>query len=252
MKRLIGVASVIPRNKYIAVFALVALSLSVIQLTGVVRIPFIGSISVASASSFFSSARVVSLMTSLGYVSLFALMTVESASAPIPSEVVLPFAGYLVYLGVMNLGAAIAISTAGALVGALIDYYIALLLGKVFVEKLLLKFGIGPSALVKAEQWFGGKGSWTVFGARFVPLIRSVISLPAGLFRMPLRSFVLLTFLGCVLWNSALIYAGYLAGTLWENVVGSSSNIIGYVVLVAVAVASALYLLYYGYALKRG
>lgn len=252
MKGLNAIASVIPRNKYIAVLALIALSLSAIQLTGVVRIPLIGLISVSSVSSFFSSAQVVSLMTSLGYVSLFALMTFESASAPIPSEVVLPFAGYLVYLGVMNLGAAIAVSTAAALAGALIDYFVALLLGRVFVERLLLRLGVGPSALAKAEEWFRGNGAWAVFGARFVPLIRSVISLPAGLFRMPLRKFVLFTFLGCLIWNSALIYAGYAAGALWENVVGSSSNLIGYVVLVAIAMASALYILYYAYAPQRG
>ncbi len=248
MRRVAAAASVMPRNKYLALLALVALCLSVIQLSGVARIPFIGSLSVASASSFFSSARVVSLMTSLGYISLFALMTFESMGAPIPSEVVLPFSGYLVYLGVMNLGAAVAVSTAAALAGALVDYYLALLLGKVFVEKLLLRFGISPSALGRAEQWFEGKGSWTVFGARFVPLLRSVISLPAGLFKMPLRMFVLLTVLGCVIWNTVLIYAGYAAGGLWESAVGSSSNIIGSLVLLAIVAASALYLFYFAYA----
>ncbi len=252
MKRALAAVSVVPRNRYIAFLALIVLCLSVIQLTGVVQIPFIGLISVDSASSFFSSARVVSLMTDLGYISLFALMTLESASAPIPSEVVLPFSGYLVYLGVMNLGAAIVISTAAALAGALIDYYLALLLGRVFVEKLLLRFGIRPSELERAEKWFGGKGSWTVFGARFVPLLRSVISLPAGLFRMPMRTFVLFTVLGCVIWNTILIYVGYAAGTLWESAVGSSSSIIASLVLLGFAAASALYLFYYAYTPRTG
>ncbi|MDV3244692.1 MAG: DedA family protein [Nitrososphaerales archaeon] len=247
-----SVASVIPRNRYVAIIAIIALCLSIIELADLFEIPFEGLASGASSSSFFSSARVVALMTSLGYVSLFVLMTLESASLPIPSEVVLPFAGYLVYAGVMNFGAALAISTTAALAGALIDYYLALLLGRVFVEGLLRRFGIERGALARAQKWFEGKGAWTVFGARFVPVLRSLISLPAGLFKMPVKSFVLLTVLGCLCWNAVLIYAGFAAGALWDKVVGSSSSLLTSLLLIAIAVASVLYLAFYAYVVWRG
>lgn len=190
-------------------------------------------------------------MSSLGYVSLFALMTLESASLPIPSEVVLPFAGYLVYLGVMNLWAALAVSTAAALAGALIDYYLALFFGSVVVEKFLTLLKVDHGSLETAERWFKQRGSWTVFGARFLPLIRSVISLPAGLLRMPVWSFVLFTGFGCLLWNAFLIYAGYAAGALWQNVVGSSFALLVNVVLGGLVAVSAAYLVYYGYMRNR-
>lgn len=237
----------IPKSKYLAILALLALCLSVIELTGMFGVPFGGVLQGSSGSSFFSSERVVSLMSSLGYVSLFVLMTLESASVPIPSEVVLPFSGYLVYVGVMNFGAAVALSTVAALVGAFIDYYLALVFGSAFVERFLRWFKIDQGNLKTAEKWFAEKGTWTVFGARFVPLLRSLISLPAGLFRMRLWSFTLFTVLGCVIWNAVLIYAGYAAGSLWESAVGSSFSFFVNSVLVALAAVSALYLIYYGY-----
>jgi membrane protein DedA with SNARE-associated domain len=237
----------IPKSKYLAILAFIALGLYLIELSGVLGVPFGGVFQGSSGSSFFSSQRVVSLMSSLGYVSLFALMTLESASLPIPSEVVLPFSGYLVYIGVMNFGAALAISTAAALLGAFIDYYLARILGSAFVERFLRWFRIDHKNLRTAERWFAEKGTWTVFGARFVPLLRSLISLPAGLFRMPLWSFTLFTVIGCVIWNAVLIYAGYAAGSLWESVVGSSFSFFVNVVLAALAAVSALYLIYYGY-----
>lgn len=190
-------------------------------------------------------------MSSLGYVSLFALMTLESASVPIPSEVVLPFAGYLTYLGLMNLWAALAVSTVAALLGALVDYYLALKLGSVFVERFLSALRMDHGNLQRAEKWFNERGSWTVFGARFVPLLRSVISLPAGIFRMPLWSFVTFTTLGCLAWNAVLIYAGYAAGSLWEQAVGGAFGLLADLVLVALAAASVLYLVYFAYLRTR-
>jgi len=238
--------SMIPRNKYLALAALVVMSFSLVELvagTGYLGSDFLGS----SASSYFSSARVVSLMTSLGYVSLFALMTLESASLPIPSEVVLPFAGYLSFIGLMNVGGALAVSTLAALSGALVDYFLALKLGNAFVESFIRRFGMSHRSLETAEDWFKRRGTWTVFGARFVPVVRSVISLPAGLFRMPLLSFVTFTAVGCIVWNMVLIFAGYTAGALWETAVGNSFSAFVNLVLAAFAVVTALYLVYYVY-----
>lgn len=235
-----GDSPIVPRNKYVVLLAAVVLVICAFELAAGLGYVPAGS----SASSYFSSARVVSLMTSLGYASLFALMTLESASLPIPSEVVLPFAGYLAFLGVMNLGVAMAVATLAALLGALVDYVLALKLGNAFVESFVRRFGMGRGSLETAEEWFRKRGAWTVFGARFVPVVRSVISLPAGLFRMPLWSFLLFTAGGCVVWNAVLIYAGFAAGALWQSVVGSSFSLFVNAVLSALAIVAALYLVY--------
>jgi len=247
----IGVPAIVARSRYLALFAAVVLAVCLLELEAGPGVPLGGFLG-PSASSFFSSQRVVSLMTSLGYVSLFALMTLESASVPIASEVVLPFAGYLAFLGVMNVAAALAVATVAALVGALVDYFLALKLGKAFVERLIARFGLGRDSLEKAEKWFSKRGAWTVFGARFVPLVRSLISLPAGLFRMPLLPFVLYTVGGCVVWNLVLIYAGFAAGALWQTSVGGSFSVFANLVLAALAVISALYLVHYGYGSLKG
>jgi len=235
----------VPRNRYVALLALVVFFICAVELAAGLGHPIAGSLLGQSASSYFSSARVISLMTSLGYASLFALMTLESASLPIPSEVVLPFAGYLAFLGVMNLGVALVISTLAALFGALIDYVLAYKLGNAFVEGFIKRFGMGRKSLETAEDWFRRRGSWTVLGARFVPVVRSVISLPAGLFKMPILSFILFTAAGCIIWNAVLIYAGFAAGALWQSVVGGSFSAFVNLVLAAFVVVAALYLVYY-------
>jgi membrane protein DedA with SNARE-associated domain len=227
--------------------AAIVLVISVVELAAGLGFPPAGSLFGPSASSYFSSERIISLMTSLGYVSLFALMTLESASLPIPSEVVLPFAGYLAFLGVMNLGVSLVVATLAALLGALVDYLLALKLGNAFVESFVRRFGMGRGSLETAEGWFRRRGAWTVFGARFVPVVRSVISLPAGLFKMPISSFVLFTAAGCVLWNTVLIYAGYAAGALWQTVVGGSFSLFVNLVLAAFAIVTASYLVYYAH-----
>lgn len=227
--------------------ALFALGLSVIELSEVVELPFESWFAGGSSSSFLTTATLVSLMKGYGYVSLFGLMTLESASLPIPSEVILPFAGYLVYVGVMNFELALVVSGIAGLAGALIDYYIALHLGRIVVNRFLLRFGVREGALRSAERWFGGKGAWAVLGARFVPLLRSVISFPAGFFRMRLGTFVLMTAVGCLGWSAVLIYAGYVAGQLWDQVLGSSSALLTTGIVAAITIASLLYLAYFAY-----
>lgn len=193
-------------------------------------------------------------MRTYGYLSLFVLMTAESASAPIPSEVILPIAGVLVYDGTLgSLPLAFAVSTAGALAGALIDYYLALVLGRPFVTRLLRIFRLDAADLQKAEGWFERSGQWTVFAARFVPLLRALISLPAGLFRMKLRTFLVMTLVGCAVWNAMLIYAGYAAGQFLNGAcAGTGAGVVAGGLAVALAVSSVLYLVYYAMGFVRG
>ncbi len=239
----------VPRNKYLLLAAIVALVVGLLQLAHLAQLPF-GSWLAGAGGSVLSTATLLDFMRKYGYASLFALMALESASTPVPSEVVLPFAGYLVYVGVLDFWLALAVSTVASLTGALVDYFLALWLGRPFVVRLLKAFGLGTSSLDRAEKWFERSGQWTVFVARFVPALRTVISLPAGLFEMRIRPFVIFTVAGCLAWSAILIYAGYLAGPAWEGAFASSSTVIdalsGIVSLIAVA-----YVVYYVYGLRR-
>lgn len=185
-------------------------------------------------------------MMKYGYASLFALMALESASLPIPSEVVLPLAGYFVRIGVLNFWVAVGVSTAASLAGALVDYFLAAWLGRPFVVRLLNLFKLHRGALDRAEAWFERSAQWTVFAARFVPGLRTIISLPAGLFEMDITRFIIMTTTGCFAWSVVLIYAGFLAGSASSSAfVSSPTAIDGLSALVAAM--SAAYMAYYAY-----
>jgi membrane protein DedA with SNARE-associated domain len=213
----------VPRSKYLLVIALVALILGALQLSHRAQLP-LGELLSGAGGSIFSVGTLTDYMRKYGYASLFGLMALESASTPVPSEVVLPFAGYLVYIGVMNFWVAVGVSTAASLAGASLDYILALWLGRPFVVRLLRIFGLGPKSLDRAEGWFQRSGQWTVFVARFVPGLRTVISLPAGLFEMRFWSFAAMTLAGCFAWSVILVYAGYLAAEGGSVVTGAFSN----------------------------
>jgi membrane protein DedA with SNARE-associated domain len=237
--------SLVPRNKYLVVVAFAALCISLLELVDPFNLPFESSIARGFASGSLFSTDLVTSFLNLGYGGLFILMTLESASLPIPSEVVLPLAGYAVYLGKMNLWLAVADGTLALLVGALIDYYIALKLGRPVVYRLMGRLGVSPARLDDGERWIDSKGASSVFIARFIPGLRAAISIPAGLLRMKLRTFVILTALGSFLWSFILIYIGYSAGPLWQNALGSFSVVAGQAALAIVAGVSILYVVYY-------
>jgi len=237
--------SFVPRSKYLAVVAIAALFLSVLELTDIFQLPLETNFGGAVASGGLFSMNLLTSLLNIGYAGLFILMALESASLPIPSEVVLPFAGYLVFLGKMNLVLAVLDSTVALLVGALVDYYLALWLGRPVVYRLLRKIGVSSTHLDDGERWVDSKGSWSVFIARFIPGLRSVISIPAGLLKMKLRTFVILTSAGSLIWSSVLIYAGYSAGPLWQSSLNSLSAFAGQAALIAIAVLSVLYVVYY-------
>jgi membrane protein DedA with SNARE-associated domain len=237
--------SFVPRNKYLAVVALAALCISLLELVDRFDLPLESTIARGFTSGSLFSTDLVSSFLNLGYAGLFILMTLESASLPIPSEVVLPLAGYAVYLGKMNLWLAIADGTIALIVGALIDYYLALKLGRPVVYRLMARVGVSSARLDDAERWMSSKGASTVFIARFIPGLRSAISIPAGLFRMKLKTFLVLTSVGSFLWSFILIYIGYSAGPLWQKALGSLSVVASQVSLVVIAGGSIVYVAYY-------
>lgn len=237
--------SIVPRNRYLAAVAVAAFCLSVVELSDVFDLPFGGKVGAAFTSGSVFSTDVLTSMLNIGYAGLFVLMAMESAALPIPSEVVLPLAGYLVFSGKMNLGLAIAVATAAGVTGSLVDYYLALFLGRPVLYAIFGKVGISPSRLDDGERWVDSKGSLSVLVGRFIPGVRSVISIPAGILKMRLGIFVALTAVGSFVWSVVLIYLGYSAGPLWQSALGSFSDVATQVGLVLVAGLSVAYLVYY-------
>ena len=135
----------------------------------------------------------MNIISFLGYGGVFFLMILESMVFPIPSELIMPFAGFLIARGEMNFPLVIIFSTLGSLVGSLISYYI----GKYGGNKVVLRFGkymfLDETDLMKTEKWFSEKGEKTVFISRFIPVVRHLISIPAGIGKMDLKKFCFYT-----------------------------------------------------------
>ncbi len=237
--------SVLPRSKYLLAVATVVFVVGSLEAADFVNIPFGPWFSFVTGS-ILSPATLTTFMTKYGYASLFGLMALESASLPVPSEVVLPLAGYFVRTGVLNFWVAVGVSTVASLAGALLDYLLAIWLGRPFVVGLLRLFRLHRDVLDRAEGWFGRSAQWTVFAARFIPGLRTVISLPAGLFEMKLSRFVAMTVAGCFLWSVVLIYAGYLAGAVTGSTFASSSAVVDGLSGILAAI-SAVYIGFYFY-----
>lgn len=190
------------------------------------------------------------IMGSLGYVGLALLLVLENVFPPIPSEVVLPLAGFFVGTGDFTFWGALLAATIGSTAGALVLYG----LGRWGGRRLVLRYGkwlrVSEEDLDRADGWFARHGDLLVLGARVVPGARSVVSIPAGTSGMPLLRFTVLTTVGSAVWNAVLIGAGHALGANWDRVsgwIGSYSD----VVLVVAVVAAAAYLLYRGLR-KRG
>jgi membrane protein DedA with SNARE-associated domain len=158
----------------------------------------------------------------LGYLGVALLVVAENVFPPIPSEIVLPFAGFVARRGSDSVVIMILAATVGSVVGALIMYWIAAVIGDDRLHAFTRKFGkwvqIRESDLTKAEEWFDRHAMAAVLVGRCVPLIRSVVSIPAGFRRMKLVPYMLYTFLGSLVWNIALVGAGALLGDNWERV----------------------------------
>ena len=187
--------------------------------------------------------NVTTTVKAWGYVGVFVLMFLESTSLPIPSEVILPFAGYLASTGQLNIWIIISLSTVAGLAGAIIDYYIGLKGAQSLAEhKVLGKVLFSTNQLEFAGKWFKKNGALTVFISRLVPGFRTTFSFPAGAARMPLPKFIIYTTAGCFLWNLILVYLGYYLGTNWKQVAGISRYLIVATIL-AVIIIVAIYLI---------
>lgn len=165
---------------------------------------------------------VTDIMESYGYVGLFLVMVIENLFPPIPSEVVLPFGGFMTTRSELTVPLVILWATAGSLAGAIILYAAGMILPKERVIRIVERWGrwlrVKPQDIEKSFDWFDRYGKWTVFFGRMVPLVRSLISIPAGMARMNLPLFLFYTIIGSLIWNTLLVSIGAALGSSWHRI----------------------------------
>jgi membrane protein DedA with SNARE-associated domain len=159
---------------------------------------------------------ITQLISSWGYAGIFITMTLESALIPIPSEVVIPFAGFLAYMGEMNIWLIVLVSSLANVTGSIVAYEVGKYLGRGFIERYGKYVLLNMGHLQLIERWFDKYGSLTVLFCRMLPLVRTVNALPAGIGKMNFPKFCLFTFIGSIPWNLALVLVGYLLKENWN------------------------------------
>jgi len=165
----------------------------------------------------YLSGFVVNIISAFGYLGVFFCMVVESACIPLPSEIIMPFSGYLVFLGKLDLFWVVLSGAFGNLVGSIIAYGVGIYGGRAFVEKYGKYFLVSHHDLETADRWFSKYGDKAVFFSRMLPVVRTFISLPAGIARMNFVKFSVYSFIGSVPWCLALALVGVKLGEHWNG-----------------------------------
>lgn len=191
---------------------------------------------------------IIDIMNNFGYIGICLLILVENVFPPIPSEVILTFGGFMTTQTDMSVLGVILVATVGSALGAIVLYLVGRLINKDVIERWLdgkvgkiLRFK--REDVEKANAWFERKGKWTVLFCRCIPIVRSLISIPAGMSKMAFVPFILLTTLGSAVWNTVLVVLGNVAGNSWEkisNVIDKFSDVI-LIVLIVVVVGYLIY-----------
>jgi membrane protein DedA with SNARE-associated domain len=171
---------------------------------------------VAKIISILSS-FIVATISTLGYSGIVLLMAIESACIPLPSEIIMPFSGYLVSRGEMNLWGVGVAGAVGCVVGSLVAYWVGMYGGRPFIEKYGRYVLLSRHDLDIADRWFAKYGELIVFTSRLLPAIRTFIAFPAGVARMNLPRFVIYTFAGSLPWCLGLAYVGQKLGEQWDK-----------------------------------
>lgn len=166
----------------------------------------------------------INIMNQFGYWGILILIFIENVFPPIPSEVILTFGGFMTTYTNMNVVGVIIFSTIGSVIGAIVLYGIGRLLTQERLEYILdgkigRMLGFKKDDVKKTEEWFIKRGKLTVLFCRFIPIVRSLISIPAGMTKMKLGIFILLTTIGTAIWNTVLVLLGAGAGASWEKIV---------------------------------
>ncbi|TDL35426.1 DedA family protein [Jeotgalibacillus sp. S-D1] len=191
---------------------------------------------------------IMSFMEQYGYLGIFLIIALENLFPPIPSEVILPFGGFMTTNTELTVVGVITASTAGSVIGAMILYGLGLLLDVERLEKIIDRYGkilrVKKADIHKADAWFDKYGIWTVFFCRMVPLLRSLISIPAGMANMPFLLFLVFTTLGTIIWNTLLVVAGAQLGESWEDII-ELMDVYSFVIYIALGILAVLFIIWY-------
>lgn len=191
------------------------------------------------------------VINQFGYAAIVILIAVENIFPPIPSEVILTFGGFMTAATDMTVTGVIIASTAGSVGGAVALYYLGSILGAQRMKRIVVNYGkwlrVTTSDVDKSYGWFNKYGSWTVFFCRFIPLIRSLISIPAGMSKMSMPKFLVLTTLGTFIWNTVLVNLGASVGENWEDIVDVMDVYanIAYAVIAVLGIAFLVWFFYF-------
>ena len=190
---------------------------------------------------------IINIMNHYGYLGIALLIAIENIFPPIPSEVILTFGGFMTTYSTMNIWLVVLFATIGSVVGAIVLYGVGRLLSPERLESVINKWGrylqLKMQDVEKAESWFNRRGSLTVFFCRFIPIVRSLISIPAGMAKMNMIKFLLYTTVGSAIWNVVLVALGAVTGANWESIVNymdAYSNI-AFVVLAIAAIGLVIW-----------
>ncbi|MED4916386.1 DedA family protein [Geobacillus thermodenitrificans] len=190
-------------------------------------------------------AWITEFMEQFGYIGIFFMIALENIFPPIPSEVILPFGGFMTTYTTLTIPGVIAAATAGSVVGAIVLYGIGRLLSVERLERIVDRWGgwlrVKPEDIAKANRTFQRYGVWAVFLGRMIPLVRSLISIPAGMSKMNIGLFVWLSVLGTLIWNTLLISIGAALGQSWEKVsevIGMYAEVVYVIIAIIILIAA--------------
>lgn len=184
---------------------------------------------------------IIDIVNQFGYIGIILLIAIENIFPPIPSEVILTFGGFATTISSITVIGTIIAATIGSVLGAIVLYWIGRVLKEERIDKLVDSkvgkiLGLKKDDIHRAFSWFDNKGKCAVFFGRFIPIVRSLVSVPAGMAKMPMVPFLVLTTVGSLIWNTVLITLGKIAGSSWNRIaeyIGGYSDIVfsGFIVL---------------------
>ncbi len=184
---------------------------------------------------------IVNFISATGYAGVFFLMALESANIPVPSEVIMPFAGYLVFLKKFGFIEMVLAGALGNLFGSIISYYIGLKGGRPFIDRYGKYLFLHKKDMGLAERWFQKYGELTIFFSRVLPVVRTFISVPAGIGEMDVKKFIAYTFIGSLIWSAVLAYIGFSLGPNWNSILGFFQQFEIIIIAVGVIVAAVYF-----------
>ena len=199
---------------------------------------------------------ILSIMNQFGYIGVLLLIAIENVFPPIPSEVILLFGGFMTTYTELNVIGMILFSTLGSLIGAIVLYYVGKILNKERLKKIVSgKVGkilrLKNEDIEKADHWFDTKGNKTVFFCRFIPIVRSLISIPAGMSEMPMLKFLIYTTFGSLIWNTVLVVIGNRVGENWTSILDILDKYSHIVLVLLIIIAIVCIYLFYSKKLKK-